>query len=134
MPRGMGRRFRKLIAGLLVLSVFVLSVVQAQATVLPVMHAAIGTSAAMHRAGAADAMAPLPGQNHTGSPCKSHAGTQPMACCFIGGCSAMPGWLSVAATVPPAIMPETLVYPGSPPARLDGLRFAPASPPPRSIV
>jgi len=134
MPQGMGRRFRKMIAGLLVLSVFVLSVVQAQAAVLPGTQGASGASAAVHPAGTADAMAPLPGQYHTGSPCKSHDGTQAMACCFIGGCSAMSGWISVAATVLPAIMPTTLVYPGSPSVRLDGLLFAPAPPPPRRIV
>ena len=134
MSQGMGRRFRKMVAGLLVLSVLVLSVVQTQATVLPVVHAAIAAPAAIHCAGSAHAMAPLPGQYHTGAPCRSHDGTQAMACCFIDGCPVVSGWLSVAATALPSIVPTTLVYPGSPPVRLDGLLFAPAPPPPRRIV
>ena len=123
MPRGMGRRFRKMISGLLFLSVLVMSVVQAHSTVSPVMHG-----------GMADAMAPLSAHHHTGSPCKGQDGARGLACCFVSGCSTMSGWLFVPTTVLPAIMPATLVYPDSSPVRPDGLQFAPALPPPRRIV
>ena len=134
MPQGMGQRFRKMISGLLFLSVLVMSIVQAQATVLPIMHDAINTSAAIHHDGIADAKAALSAHHHTGSPCKGHDGAHGLACCYISGCSMMSGWLPVPATVLPAIMPTTLVYLDSSPVRPDGLQFAPTLPPPRRIV
>jgi len=63
-----------MISGLLCLSVLVMSIVQAHATVLPVMHDAVNTSAAIHHDGMADAMAPPSAHHHTGSPCKGHDG------------------------------------------------------------
>lgn len=108
MPQGMGRRFRKMISGLLCLSVLVMSIVQAHATVLSIMHDAVNTSAAIHHDGMADAMAPPSAHHHTGSPCKGHDGACGLTCCFISGCSMMSGWLPVSATVLPAIMPTTL--------------------------
>jgi len=51
-----------------------MSIVQAHATVLPVMHDAVNTSAAIHHDGMADAMAPPWAHHHTGSPCKGHDG------------------------------------------------------------
>src|SRR5450759_4316076 len=63
-----------MISGLLCLSVLVMSIVQAHATILPVMHDAVNTSAAIHHDGMADAMAPPWAHHHTGSPCKGHDG------------------------------------------------------------
>jgi hypothetical protein len=133
MPQGMGRRFRKMVSGLLFLSVLVMSIVQTYAAVSPIMHDAIHTSGAIQHDGTADAIAPRSAHHHTESPCKGH-GAHGLACCCISGCSMMSAWLPVPATVLPAIMPTTLVYLDSSPVRPDDVQFAPTLPPPRRSV
>jgi hypothetical protein len=134
MPQGMGRRFRKMISGLLFLSIIVMSVAQAHATILLVMHDAIRSTAAVHHGGIAGATVPLSGHDHTGSPCKGHDGAHGLTCCFSNGCPMMSGWLPVPTTVLPAIVATTLGYLDASTPRPDGLRFAPTPPPPRRIV
>jgi len=155
MPQGMGRRVRRMISGLLLLSVFALSVfapsvlapsvlapsvlapsvlamsiVQADAAVLPITHVAIGTSAAIHQDIAADAVAPFPTPHHIGWPCEGHE-TRGLACCGISGCPTISAGLPGPTMASPAIMPTTLAYLDSSPVRPDGLQFAPTVPPPR---
>jgi hypothetical protein len=133
MPQGMGTLFRKMVSGLLVLSVLLLSFAQAHAA-LPVSHDATVTLTAVDHDGTAGAVAPFSADDRTGSPCKGHDGAHCLACCFAGACSMMSGWLPVPSTVLSAIMPVTLVYFDASTTRPGGLRSAPALPPPRRIV
>jgi hypothetical protein len=135
MPQGMGRRFRKMISGLLFLSVVIMSAAQAHATVLQVMHDAVHPTAAAHHDVIADAQLSLSGHDHTGLPCAGHDGAHGLTCCCFGcGCPMMSGWLPVPATGLPAIVATTFGYLDASTARPDDLRFAPALPPPRPIV
>jgi hypothetical protein len=131
MPQGMGRWFRGMISGLLFLSVLVVSIAQAHATFLLILHNAGHTTAAAFHDGLADAQVALSDHDHTGLPCKGHDRAHGLACCCTSGCPMM---LPVPGTAMPAIVPMTLVYRDSSTMRPDGLQFAPTLPPPRGIV
>jgi len=134
MPRGRGRRFRTMIAGLLFLSILVMSIVQAQAMGLPCTQGAIveAPTVAHEMAMAGDLWRSADVQS--GAPCRGHDGMNGPTCCLAGGCPILLGWLPVSATVLPAIAPMVAVYRDPLSVLADGVRPVPTLPPPRYIA
>ena len=92
MPEGSGRMFSKVLSGLLVLVVLIMSVVQANASILSVAQFAGHPTAITHHNGT-DIAAPPHSHDHSGSPCQDRDGTDGLPCCFAGSCSMLAGWL-----------------------------------------
>lgn len=72
--------------------------------------------------------------HHDGSPCKGHDKAHGLACCSMGGCPMMTGWLPITAVVLPAILPTSASYLDAPSSRAVGIPSTPTLPPPRLIV
>jgi hypothetical protein len=132
MPKGRDGLLRKVISGLSVLAVLVMSVVQAHA--LPVWHATTHATELAYHVEDAETVASLPAHDNWGAPCKGHDGAHGLACCSASGCPMFAGWLPADATLLPSIAPGALSYRDLATPRPDGLGRAPALPPPRPIV
>jgi hypothetical protein len=134
MPKGRDGMLRKVLSGLSVLAVLVMSVVQAHALVLPVLHVATHAAELAYQGDNAETVASLPAHDDWGAPCKGHDGAHGLACCSASGCPMFAGWLPADATPLPSITPGALSYRDLATPRPDGLGRAPALPPPRPTV
>jgi hypothetical protein len=127
MPRGMGRGFREIVSGLLLLTVLFVSIAQAHANaclfISNVGHADCSSRCSGGHEGALFEVRPQWAATHDGA--------YGLMCCCSSECSMM---LPGSGTAMPAIVSATLVYPDRSTTRPDDLRFAPTLPPPRAIL
>ena len=130
MPRGWGDRLRRALAGLLVLSVILMSAAQVNVLVTPAIDmpasAALSSADSHHDADVTD--------HHTDSPCKGHKRTHSITCCLVGGCPLLTAQLPEAPILLSAIMFVPMSYMPLVSARHEQAGYAPDPPPPRSFV
>jgi hypothetical protein len=127
MPKGIDSVWRRAFWGLLVLALFVMPVVQSQASPLTPAHVA---TQAHDDCSDVKLTISLP-FDHESDSCCDHAG---LACCSATGCSMFAGSLAAEATALPLLFPKSSFYRVWAREGLDGLNQTPAVPPPRRIV
>ena len=130
MPSGCGGRLRRLLAGLLVLSVIFMAFAQVNALTVP----GISVLAAPNQVHQHDATASSAEHDHADHPCKGHKRSPGVACCLSGGCPLLAVALPTTAPIPPPVTPITVSNPRLAVAQPDGIGRAPDLPPPRHIV
>jgi len=123
-----GRRSRRLLAGLLVLGVVLMSVAQINALMVPGVNAyAVASSLPPHH----DASTASDEQDPAERPCKGHERSHGVACCLFSGCPLLVVALPAAALIPMPVLP--IMDSGSRVASTqpDGIGRTPDTPPPR---
>ena len=129
-----GQRPRRLLAGLLVLGVVLMSVTQMNALMVPGVNVfaaiAVASSVPHHH----DASTAPDAHDHAGSPCKGHKPSHGVACCLSSGCPLLVVALPTAARMP---MPAIPIMGGNPrlaATQRDGVGRTPDPRPPRLIA
>lgn len=129
-----GQRPRRLLSGLLVLGVVLMSVAQVNALMVPGVNAfaaiAVASSVPPHHGASTDS----DGYDHAESPCKGHAPSHGVACCLPSGCPLLVVALPAAARMPTPAIPIMGTNPRLAATRHEGVGRTPDPPPPRSIA
>ena len=133
MSHRVGCMLRNAFAGLLVLSLLVMSVGRAHASGLIVPHKAAHYVASFLAADHDHEGQPA-GHEHSGSPCKDGNGPYGLPCCVSGGCPMLSAWLPVALPIrTPARSVAPIYWALSTPCR-ENMAHAPPLGPPRENV
>lgn len=127
--RGQGPR--RLLSGLLVLGVVLMSVTQVNALMAPGIHDLVAAaSAPSHHH---DASAAAVGHDHDDHPCAGVERPHALACCLAGGCPLLIVALPSSTGIPMPSVPIGGVGPRVVAAQPDGIGRSPEPPPPRRI-
>ena len=131
---GHGRRLRRLLSGLLVLSLVLVSVAQVNAVMLSVGTVYAVTMAASGKSDHHHVTSFTAAHDHGDHPCKGHGRSHGVTCCMSGGCPVLVIALPTGTRVPPPITPDVVRNLRIVSAQLDGIGRAPDLPPPRQFV
>jgi len=134
MQWGRGGRLRRLLSGVLVLSLILVSVAQVNALMLSVGNLYAATTAALDESDHHPATSSTAARDHGDHPCKGHQRSHGVTCCMSGGCPVLVIALPTGTRVPPPITPDVVRNLRMVAAQLDGIGRAPDLPPPRQMV
>jgi hypothetical protein len=134
MPPQRRERLRRVVSGLLVMMILVLSVTRANAVAQPGWNIVlqVAGSVASGSRGESEGVARV--HDHSGSPCQGHVHGEGLTCCPALCCLFGAGNIPSVAAIPapvPAVLPG---YPMPPTALPRGHSSAPTLPPPRQGV
>ncbi len=134
MPWGSGDRLRRMLSGLLILSIVLMSVAQVNVLMAPGVNVFIKANAVPEETHRHVAPASPAAHDHADRPCEGHERSHGAACCLSTSCPVLVVALQTAAPVPMPTTPIMVSNLNIASVQPDGIGRAPDLPPPRHIA